>query len=1106
MHLVYVLFFLSGIAGLIYQVVWARLFHEVFGVSVYAVTTVLATFLAGLATGGFVLGRAGDRAANPLRLYGWLEIGIALTGLAGAYLVDVLDPLHVAAANRFAPDSAALLVVRVALAALVILPPTILMGGTLPVITRAMVRQIGVLGNRLGLLYALNAFGAVAGSLAAGFVLIRSVGLHPSVGIAAAINAGVGGAALALARSRWVPLATELATAVAERSNAAGERRAAEGAEREPAGSVGLLVVIALSGFVSLGLEVFWTRLLVNIVGTSAYAFVTMLTSFLVGISLGSFLVRLFVDRVGRLRPVFGWVQVGIAASVMAALAVLRHVDAAQAQARLESRFGGGSSFVAAQFGISFLLMFVPTTLIGMTFPLAGKMHARSLPRLGGEIGAVYGANTLGNILGAAFSGFVILPLLGVQRGVALLTVLSLACAGWGLLPERRGRFRVGHASRGAPVVLGFAAAAAFLLLWRPVPFTMSGETASDAVLYYEEGIAGTVKVIQRGHDTSQQWMGVDGIKIGESAGGVDHKQQVLAHFPFVLSERPIRRVLSIGLGTGILIGEVTRYAEVERVDCAEISPSVIEAAGTFEAYNAGVMRNPNVRIIADDGINFLRRTESTYDAIISDAKSRTTHSGNSAFFSRDYYRLCRSHLNADGVMIQWVPLDVAEPELRTIGRTFLDVFPRSYLWFQPPASCFFVGTLSPMAMDLTEMERRLDRAEAAHLRAYGWEDSYEIAGTLMADGDGMRAWLSGASLNTQERPILEFYSPRDYATPADRRQAVNLSALASLPMPSAAVRDGADLDRIRRDRKAAADLARGLATLLGEPRTGADHGSGRSEADRAFALIDTALGAAPEQEILRRGAGLVYFDFGLRAQSGGRRNVASALYERAAALHPMHGETRANLAAIDAGIGKLEDAARRYEEALRINPRFRSARTNLGQIRAVQGRLPEALDHFREAVKLAPWISETHSHLASALVLTGQIDEAFRQFNEAARLAPRSPAPLNAMAWVRATHPDPRVVDGDEAVSLATQAMRRAPGKHPLILDTLAAAYASAGRYDEAVATAKAAYEAATASGNAGLADLVRGRLTLYEKGASFRESRAEAMLAHLNAALPSR
>jgi spermidine synthase len=792
----------------------------------------------------------------------------------------------------------------------------------------------------------------------------------------------------------------------------------------------------------------------------------------------------------------------------MAALAVLRHVDAAQAQARLESRFGGGSSFVAAQFGISFLLMLLPTTLIGMTFPLAGKMHARSLPKLGGQVGTVYGANTLGNILGAALSGFVILPLLGVQRGVSLLTVLSLGCAGWGLLPERRGRFRVGHALRGAPVVLGFGAAAAFLLLWRPVPFTMSGETANDAVLYYREGIAGTVKVIRRGHDTSQQWMGVDGIKIGESAGGVDHKQQVLAHFPFVLSERPIRRVLSIGLGTGILIGEVTRYAEVESVDCAEISPSVIEAAGTFEAYNARVMQNPKVRIIADDGINFLRRTGSTYDAIISDAKSRTTHSGNSAFFSRDYYRLCRSRLGTGGLMIQWVPLDVAERELRTIGHTFLDVFPHSYLWFQPPASCFFVGTLSPLAMDLTEMERRLNRSETAHLRVYGWEDPYEIAGTLMADGDGLGGWLAGAPINTQERPILEFYSPRDYATPADRRQAGNLAALAALlaPTPSVVARDGADLDRIRGDRRAAADLARGLATLLGEPRTGADHGSGRSEADRAFAQIDTALEAAPRQEILRRGAGLVYFDFGLRAQSGGHRDLASALYTRAAVLHPAHGETRANLAAVHAGTGDLEEAARQYEETLRINPRFRSAQTNLGQIRAVQGRLPEALVHFREAVKLAPWIPETHSHLASALVLTGQIDEAFRQFNEAARLAPRSPAPLNAMAWVRATHPDPRVVDGDEAVTLAKQAMQRSSGKHPLILDTLAAAYASAGRYDEAVAAAKSAFAAATAAGNASLADLVRNRLALYEKGTSFRESRAEAMLAHLNAALPLR
>ena len=715
----YLIFFLSGAAGLVYELIWSRLLKEVFGVSAYATATVLATYLAGLAAGSWILGRAADRHRKPLAFYGWLEIGVAAAALLGTLVIPRLGAVHAWAAVRLAPNSFALVGVRLALGAVAIFPSTFLMGGTLPAMARLFAPRTASLGRDLGLLYFLNTLGAVCGTVAAGFVLIGAIGVHVTLFLAAGLNVAIGGVSLALRGQRVAEIAPPPDAAL----------------PRPARPSSSLLAAVMLAGIASLALEVIWTRALVLVVGSSTYAFATMLAAFLVGIAGGSWLARLFIDRVANVRAAFGWVQAGIAAATLATVPLLwAHVD--WAQRWLTTLELDWRALAAARFGVAFLILLVPTTLIGMSFPLAAKLGARDAGTVARDVGLVYGANSAGNIVGAVVGGFLLLPLTGIQRSIAIVGLLNLAAAAWGLWPAwRSGRSRM---LRLAPVLTMPAAIVGLLALWQPRPFTTMLEGRHDPVLYYDEGVVSTVKVTRSAEDPTHQTMFVDGVSIGESHGGVDRKQQVLAHFPFLFHRGP-KTIMSTGLGSGILIGEVALHPGVASIDCVELSPSVIEGARTFADFNHGVLDDPRLNIIADDGVNFLKRAPNRYDVIIADGKSRMGHSENSVFYAEDYYRAALEHLAPRGLFIQWTELDEVPEDLRTIVRTFIGVFPHAYL-FVAQNSAYLVGSEQPLELDPSRIQLTLAAPETAGLWRYGWETAEDVAAALVADQDGAQS------------------------------------------------------------------------------------------------------------------------------------------------------------------------------------------------------------------------------------------------------------------------------------------------------------------------------------------------------------------------------
>ena len=1025
----YWLFFVSGAAGLVYEVVWSRLLKDLFGVTAHAVAAVLASYLAGLALGSWLLARAVDRRRDPIRLYGVLELGVGASALLTAAVASHFEPLHAWAASRFAADSPALAALRLALASVLVLPPTLCMGATLPVMTRALVKRLDELGRKLSLLYALNTAGAVAGCLLAGFALIGAFGVHPTLWLAAAANLAVGGIALALRGGTPDPAPAEAPF---------------------PRRDSWVLPAVALSGVASLALEVIWTRILILIVGTSTYAFATMLVAFLIGIALGSFLVHLLDARIDDPRRVFGWVQLGIVFATLLSIPLLGTL-VTRGQYWLLGLEQKWVALFAARFGLAFAVMLLPTTLVGMSFPLASRIGVHGIGSLGRELGGIYGANTLGNIAGALLGGFVLIPLVGLQRGIALLVLLNLAAAACALLPTSPGFLRA------APLAAALCCCAVFLAAWKPRPFQSIEESGDDAVLYYREGLESTVKVIQRAADARQRVMLVDGVRVGQSSAGIDHKQQLLAHLPFLLRPgKPPRTVLSIGLGTGILMGEVARHG-IESGVCIELSPEVVEGARHFDAFNGKVLDDGRVRIVVDDGINFLARSPRKWDAIIADGKSRHGHVGNARFYSEDFYRSGREHLSPGGLLLQWVPLDEPADELRTIARSFSRVFPHFYLWVAHK-SAFMAGQEEPLSLDLSQAQRVLDAPETAGLRRHGWSSASEIASMVLLDAEAATPWLAQEdTVNSVERPTLEFYSPGAQAAPVSVRIAQNLESLLAArrePLHDAGFQ-GMPFDFESRD-----DLLAGIA---------------RNDVAR---VRKAALEAPPGA--VRSWASSALIDMALEREAAGERGEALELYRAAVAARPESVPARVNLSAALKGAGATFEAIQHAFQAVRLNPDSGIARHLYGGLLASIGSDEEAVKQLREAARIGPNAADTHNDLAQELALTGRHDEALAEFGEAMRLRDGWAPPMSGAALILATHPDPKIRDPEQAVQLARRAAHLTSQKDQGVLEILAGCYAAADKLDEAVAAQKAAVELAVAAGDPTQA---RAVLATYER-----------------------
>lgn len=758
-------FFLSGVSALIYQVVWMRMLTLTFGTTVFAVSAVLSAFMAGLALGAWAFGRFSDRLKRPVLLYVLLELGIGAYALLTPFLFQHIDTVYTPLLRSLTDDFYLLSLFRFLLAFVVIVVGAALMGGTLPVLSKFYVHSIGQAGKDVGTLYALNTFGAVMGVVISGFVLIPMTGVQSTLYFAVAINIVIAvGLGLLVWRHYGGPGSISIPSAKSVTENKTGST-----ADRR-----WVLLAFAASGFAALGYEVIWTRVLALIVGSSTYAFSMMLLTFLLGLALGSILMTRLLSRfTGREYLSFAYIQIGIALTVLLATAFTGKLPLLfMSLARIvPADFSG---ILLTQLLCAFLIMLLPTLLLGALFPLACRMYAGSLEGIGGEVGRLYGANTVGAIAGAFIAGFVLIPWLGTELSLKLLIWINVLIGALLL-------FRFGEKGNRNRLMLPALGVVAMLLLnlaiapWNPLlmnsnfPHALK-PIAQDApvlkqyldseVLYTDEDASDHVLVYRGLGDSTN-------LNVSGHAEGGTHKadmpvQVQLAALPALMSAAP-KRVLIIGLGAGITLGSMEQMDGVEEIDVVEISRAVTRANHFFNEYNHHALEDPRLNLIIDDARHYLAHSDKRYDLIII-SPSYAWVSATARLFTTEFLELANSHLAANGLVALWFQLyNVTPPVIKSFVATVQQAFPYTSLWqSSTSAELMAIASPRPHGFDYNKLERRLGlpmvRAELGRVMR---PDAASLRKLFLMDGQAVENYAAGASINTDDHPYLEFEAPK---------------------------------------------------------------------------------------------------------------------------------------------------------------------------------------------------------------------------------------------------------------------------------------------------------------------------------------------------------
>ncbi len=1035
--LLYLLFFCSGVSGLIYQVVWVRVFGNVFGNTVYSTSLVIAVFMLGLGVGSYGVGawadrryaelgvdRGSPRSASLLQVYGYVELAIGVMGLAVSALlphlsqVSALVSSYVRDASGWYVLSTTSYLARGAIAIVLLTPITLLMGGTLTLLIRHLVRQDFEAGGwRIAALYGINTAGAALGCFLTDFALVPASGLLGAQLSAVFFNGIAAAGALYLAK---VPVrSVRLQADLPVRSVRLQPDLPVRGVRLQPDQNRLALVLtslaLALSGFAAMGMEILWFRHFSLLLGGFRAVFSLLLTVILIGIGAGSLVGGFLYRHTARVRRqgsraeepaaegaavrAARWLMVVqglfVASTLLGlATAAARSVkDAAMAnpayqaaagrvvQATANVDSGWAPTFEELWFNLRPMLLEVgmPALLMGFAFPLANTIIQRTEHSVGRRAGVLYLSNTVGAVCGSLAAGFFLLPMRGIQGSATILTITAALAVVPLYLATRPTSTIAGAGS----MLVGSVALGIWLLLPSDYVIKRALELPAEkgTLLTLSEGITEVIAVTDM--PGKERTLFTNGHPMSSTAPLSQRYMRALAHIPLLSIDHP-DAVLVIGFGVGNTTDAARLHPSIRRVEVADLSGHVLAHAGYFTAANRDVLSDPRVVVYVNDGRQHLQMQRAASYDLIALEPPPIAYAGVAALYSREFYTLARARLKPKGLISQWLPV-YQVPVATTLAmiRAFVDVFPHAVLVSGADADLLLIGAHdSPIEIDPARVTAALARAPAveADLQRVDLGTVRELVGTFLGSAQKLAEASRDTAPVSDDRPIQE-YGVRSLLSFGDGvpASAVDLSQV------------GAWCPTCFADGKPVA-LVEGLDTY--------------------FALLERAYTATPAEVIrtrsladehTRRIEGSAYLGvmvpdsaelhniLGAAFASRGTFDRAIEEFREAVRLDAGNGQAHYDLAGLLLDARQYEDAVGEFRAALRLTPNSVEAHDSLGIALASQGKLDEAIDEFRAALRLMPESVKARNNLGIALASQGKLDEAIGEFQQALAVEPNS-------------------------------------------------------------------------------------------------------------------
>lgn len=1065
-------FFLSGVAGLIYEVLWVRMIDRVIGSAPFAVATVLSVFMGGLAFGSCLAGRYADRLPSRnalLSLYGKIEVIVGIYALAFPYLIKAATPFYRIAYDYLLPHFWLYPCFTFLGCFVLLIVPTSLMGATLPLLCRFYVTNLDHLGRRTGRLYGLNTIGAALGAVACGFILVGRLGVWGTLLVAAGINFVVGITCILAAGYKGV------SSSVAARVETRRKTNRDKTKQSDPAFRTSdqdqtikwALWIFAVSGFCSMAYEVFWTRLIGLLIGPTAYSFTLVVSTFIIGLAIGSIVFGRLGDRIEKVFPLFALTQ--LCASGLA-LAVSQFLGNSQFFfSKLIHTFQSSfSALVAAQSAVLFAFLLGPTIFLGAAFPLVNRICAPSIPALGKSIGTAYAVNTIGAILGSFTAGFVLIPLMGKENGLRLVILLQFVTA----LPAlMRGGFEEWKKSRRRIAGMAVAVSGALLIFhfpawnrdllsrgwyrhFRDIENRLDRTSWFDAlwkgsrllarerkgleVVFYGDGIGGftTVEKETTSLGTVEYAMYNSG-KADASSHGDRLTQTLSGHVPLLFHPNA-EKVMVVGLASGMTPGEVLLYP-VKRLDILEISDQVVKACRMFfTPWNNDCLNDPRTRLVVQDGRNHLALTREKYDVIISEP-SNPWMAGLANLYTLDFFQLVKEHLNENGIFAQWIQsYEIDWATFALVGRTFKEVFPKGALMKMGSGDVLLLGFAGGRGLDWEAAERNVRFARKS---ANVFFPGVGFLSHLVVTED-LEGLFGSGPLHTDDRPRLELSAPiRLYGGNLDLDRAVaerRRLSRETVKVLEANTNPDAFLDLIEFSASANTPL---FSALSPEALTS-------SRKDRYMKIVHRFCDQFPvpsyrifaDQESKRECATIQigkisgklaaddsraddHYNLSLSLIAAGREEEAIHELETAISLDPLHDDAHTALGLVLAETGRVRESIPYFTRVTEIAPRDAQAYKNLGIVEAQLGRLTEAADHFAAALQIAPDDVVALNELGRVLLKQGRTEDALRSFSKALLIDPKDPETHNNVATAFY-----RKGELEKAVMHLTEALRASP------------------------------------------------------------------------------